>query len=107
MNREIRKKIKAGFIRNNNLEWFSHLQTYCDNINNQRQSTTGYKPIELWKAGYKPVKKSRLPNPDLKPNDFSNDKELRQRIEARISNKASAILKTQRIKKLEVYAYIY
>ena len=23
MNREIRKKIKAGFIQNNNLEWFS------------------------------------------------------------------------------------
>jgi len=43
-----------------------------------------------------------LPDPDLKPNDFSNDKELRQRIEARISNKASAILKTQKIKKLEV-----
>lgn len=53
MNREIRKKIKAGFIKNNNLEWFSHLQTYCDNINNQRQSTTGYKPIELWKPLYK------------------------------------------------------
>ena len=31
MNREIRKKIKAGFIRNNNLEWFSKLQTI--NIN--------------------------------------------------------------------------
>ena len=102
MNREIRKKIKAGFIRNNNLEWFSHLQTYCDNINNQRQSTTGYKPIELWKAGYKPVRKATLPNPDLKPNDFSNDKQLRQRIEARIVNKASAILKNQKIKKLQI-----
>ena len=31
MNREIRKKIKAGFIQNNNLEWFSKLQTI--NIN--------------------------------------------------------------------------
>ena len=102
MNREIRKKIKAGFIRNNSLEWVSKLQTYCDNINNQRQSTTGYKPIELWKPLYKPVRKGRLPNPDLKPNDLSNDQELRQRIEARISNKASAILKTQRIKKLQV-----
>jgi transposase InsO family protein len=102
MNREIRKKIKAGFIRNNNLEWFSHLQTYCDNINNQRQSTTGYKPIELWKPLYKPVRRTRLPNPDDKPNDFSNDKELRQRIESRILNKSTAILKTQRIKKLQV-----
>jgi len=32
MNREIKKKIKAGFVRNNNLEWVSHLQTYCDNV---------------------------------------------------------------------------
>jgi hypothetical protein len=31
MNREIRKKIKADFIRNNNLEWVSKLQTI--NIN--------------------------------------------------------------------------
>ena len=31
MNRAIRKKIKAGFIRNNSLEWVSKLQTI--NIN--------------------------------------------------------------------------
>ena len=102
MNREIRKKIKAGFIKNNNLEWVSHLQTYVENINNQRQSTTGYKPIELWKPHYRQIPRNNLPNPDLRPNDFSNDEELRQRTEARIVNKASAILKTQRIKKLQV-----
>jgi hypothetical protein len=102
MNREIKKKIMAGFVRNNNLEWVSHLQTYCDNINNQRQSTTGYKPIELWKPQYKEVRRTRLPDPDLKPNDFSNDKELRQRIESRITNKAKAILASQKAHQYEL-----
>jgi len=106
MNREIKKKIKAGFVRNNNLEWVSHLQTYCDNINNQRQSTTGYKPIELWKPLYQPVNRTRLPDPDLKPNDFSNDKELRQRIESRITNKAKAILATQKAHQYQVGDYV-
>jgi hypothetical protein len=106
MNREIKKKIKAGFVRNNNLEWVSHLQTYCDNINNQRQSTTGYKPIELWKPEYKEVRRTRLPDPDLKPNDFSNDKELRQRIESRITNKAKAILATQKAHQYQVGDYV-
>jgi len=102
MSREIRKKIKAGFIRSSSLEWVSKLQTYCDSISSQRQSTTGYKPVELWKPLYKPVKRGRLPSPELKPSDLSSGKELRQRTEARVLSKASAILKTQRVKKLQV-----
>jgi Rps23 Pro-64 3,4-dihydroxylase Tpa1-like proline 4-hydroxylase len=89
-----------------NLEWVSHLQTYCDNINNQRQSTTGYKPIELWKPEYKQVRTTQLPNPDLKPTDLSNDAELRQRIESRITNKAKAVLASQKAHQFHIGDFV-
>jgi hypothetical protein len=38
----------------------------------------------------------------LKPNDFSNDKELRQRIESRITNKAKAILASQKARQYQL-----
>ncbi len=36
MNKEIWKKLRAGFVRFNSLEWVQHLQQYVNNINNQR-----------------------------------------------------------------------
>jgi hypothetical protein len=53
MNREIRKKTKAGFVRNNDLVWADHLQDYCENINNQKVARTGISPNQLWSPGYK------------------------------------------------------
>lgn len=53
MNREIRRKTKAGFIRNNDLVWFKHLQSYVDNINNQKSTRKGgMSPNETWSKGY-------------------------------------------------------
>ena len=40
MIKEIRKKIRNGFIKHNNLEWVNYLQDYVDNINNQRHGRT-------------------------------------------------------------------
>ena len=52
MNKELRKKMKAGFIRHNNLVWYGDdgkvLQSYCDNINNQKAARTGLSPNDLW-----------------------------------------------------------
>ena len=47
-NREMRKKIKAGLIHNNNLIWRPHLQKYVMNINNQQNSRTKLTPNQLW-----------------------------------------------------------
>jgi len=52
VNREIRKKIRAGFIKHNNLRWVQHLQTYVDNINNQKKSGKNQTPNEIWTPGY-------------------------------------------------------
>jgi hypothetical protein len=51
MNREIRKKTKAGFIRNNNHEWVQYLDAYVQNINNQANSKTRLPPERLWIQG--------------------------------------------------------
>jgi len=52
MNREIRKKIRSGFVRHNNFLWVDHLQTYVNNINNQKQIGQTQTPNERWTPGY-------------------------------------------------------
>ena len=55
MNREIRKKIKAGFIRQNNHVWTANdLQDYIANINSQPTQKSKLMPRELWTPGYNP-----------------------------------------------------
>jgi len=55
MNRTLRRKIKAGFIRNNNLIWFPFLPNYCTNINNEQSSRNHMTPNLLWSQGYNPL----------------------------------------------------
>ena len=72
MNRELRKKIRAGFIKDDNLEWSKYLNDYCDNINSQRSSTTGYTPNQLWTPKYIKFKSSNTNNePPKKLTDYS------------------------------------
>lgn len=56
VNREVRKKIKAGFIRNNDnqFRWNQQLNDYIRNINNQQSSITHFTPNQLWSQGYNP-----------------------------------------------------
>ena len=51
MNQELRKKIRDGFVRRDNLEWVEHLQTYVDNINNQIPEGQKHSPNEIWTLG--------------------------------------------------------
>lgn len=47
-NKEIRKYIREGFVRHNNLNYVDHLQDYLDAYNSTKHSTTGYDPSTLW-----------------------------------------------------------
>lgn len=51
-NQEIKKRIREGFVRNNELEWVQHLQDYIFNINHQHHSRNGFTPALLWRPGY-------------------------------------------------------
>jgi hypothetical protein len=70
MNRELRKKIRAGFIKNNNLKWVNMLSIYCDNINNQRSTNTKYTPNQIWTKGY--IQSNTTIPIDEKENDFTD-----------------------------------
>jgi hypothetical protein len=53
-NREIRKKIKAGYLRNNNKVWIQHLPAYVLNINAQVSSRKNVSANQLWRPGHPP-----------------------------------------------------
>ena len=86
MNRELRRKIKAGFIRNNNRVWYPHLQAYVDNLNNQINSKSKLSANDLWTPGYVPPVG---PVPPLVPlNENMNLQQRKQYKEAFIEDQA-------------------
>lgn len=48
-NSQLRKMLREYMIRNNNQKWVPYLQACCDNKNTQKLSTTGKRPIDVWK----------------------------------------------------------
>lgn len=54
-NREIRKKIKSGYIRQNTKTWTIHLDDYVININSQASSRKNVSAKQLWRPGNPPV----------------------------------------------------
>ena len=76
MNAELRKKIRDGFVRNNNLEWVKPLQTYVRNINNQVPARGKYTPNELYEVGYNKPTKGSLE--DIIIDDKSDLKDIRK-----------------------------
>jgi len=67
-NREIRKKIKSGFVRHNNLLWAPHLQTYVRNINNQKKIGENETPQEQWANGFNAPIPPAIPNAQIVQN---------------------------------------
>ena len=67
-NREVRKIIRAGFVRNNNFVWSPHLASYIANINSQRNARSKQVPNSLWVQGYTP-----LPAGHVRANGPLND----------------------------------
>ena len=88
MNREIRRKIKAGIVRNNNFVWNAFLQDYCQNINNQRNARSGLTANQLWSAGYNPHPPHHIVPPVQPLNDNMNNQQRKNYNEALIDNKA-------------------
>lgn len=54
MNQTIRRKLKAIFLKNNNLVWQPFLQQVINNINVQKHSKTKTVPNDIWRPGYVP-----------------------------------------------------
>jgi hypothetical protein len=92
MNREVRKKIKAGMIRNNNFLWFANLQAYIENINNQQSSRNSQTPNRLWTQGYNPHAPNHVLPAQQPLNDNMNIQQRQDYQEAFIDNRARQIV---------------
>jgi hypothetical protein len=90
MNREIRKKIKAGLIRNNDYVWAPRLQSYVDNINNSVNSTSKLTPNQLWTQGYNPHPANHIVPMGIQLNDNMNIAQRQLYQEANILRRAHA-----------------
>lgn len=74
INREMRKKMKANFVRTNRLIWFPYLQNFCNNINNQKSSVTKFTPNQLWREGRQEIEEVDEPLPQkLRTDDYTLD----------------------------------
>jgi len=95
-NREVRKVIKAGFVRNNNFVWSPHLASYIANINSQQNARSRQTPNSLWTQGYTP-----LPAGHVRANGPLNDnlnQQQRQDIQhAYILDRTQRLLQTGNI----------
>ena len=54
-NKQIRRIIRANFIRNNNFIWTPHLAQYISNLNSQVKARSKQSPDDLWTPGYNPL----------------------------------------------------
>lgn len=87
MNREVRRKIKAGFVRSNTLIWNNPLQDYIQNINNQQSSKNHLTPNQLYTEGYNPRRNQAIP-PQQPLNDAMNLRQRQAYQEAFVDNRA-------------------
>ena len=96
MNRELRRKIKAGIIRNNNSRWNENLQDYVMNINNQQNSRNGMTPNQLWSPGFHPHPQDHvLPEPTILHDDMTKQQKMNYN-ETLIDNRARDLLSSGR-----------
>ena len=73
-NNILRKMIREGFVRNNNLNWVNHLSDYLYNRNHSKHGTTKYKPVELWRQGREKLTKDNTTPELLQASDRIKEK---------------------------------
>jgi hypothetical protein len=93
VNREIRKKIRAGMIESNSLSWVDRLDDYIENINSQQGLRNHVTPNQLWKPGYHPPPRNRVePGEVPKLSDNVTNEERLQYNRAVIRKRAEKLL---------------
>jgi hypothetical protein len=91
-NSMLRNRIRAGFAKNNDLEWVKHLQNYVDNINNQKPQGGLLTPNQLWTQGYTSMstadKKKMKTEAIVEPTDKSSVEDLKKYKRKQLLDKA-------------------
>ena len=87
-NGTLRRKIRAGFLRHDDLEWYEHLPEYVVNMNVQKPTRGGYSAKELWSPLYTKVDKKKMLDIDIEVDDKSTKKEIIQHQQAILVKRA-------------------
>lgn len=87
-NKTIRLKLAEVMVRNNNLEWVTHLQNVIQNINQSRISGSKFTPDDLWSEGYHPPE-DHEPDFDIeRPKDTDSGARIRKYHQTKMIEKA-------------------
>ena len=100
INREIRKKIRIGVATTDSFNWVQHLQSYCDNINDQKSTRTKFKPNELWTQGYNAPANNRVQAQEI--DDRSTPQEIQRHVQAETVKSAKKMLDKGHVEDLNV-----
>jgi hypothetical protein len=96
INQEIRRRTRAGFIKNNNFQWYKYLQAYAKNINDTQSARYGRTPNELWNSD--PYVKPSAVIPDVtKPTDKMTAAQLRNQQRALLNERNNRLLTGDRV----------
>ena len=94
-NNLLRKMIREGFIRNNNLIWVDNLDQYIENRNNSKHSTTKYTPNQIWKEGReKSSKLTKKEKEAIRQDDkiTLDEEDILNKVVVRLEDKAGKML---------------
>ena len=104
-NGKLRKMMRDGFLRNQNFDWYNYLQSYCDNRNDSKHSSTKATPNQLWTQGrvaipiMTPAERERVRNNDQIP---VNDVERRKKAYVNLQAKATKMLERHNAAQFQV-----
>lgn len=100
----LRKMIREGFIRNNNLDWIHYLDDYIENRNNTKHSTTKHTPAQVWEPGRKRIdkldddEKEYIRSEDPIPH---NRNDILNKVTVNLEHKAKKMLERFEVDKFE------
>jgi transposase InsO family protein len=107
-NGQLRRLIRANFVRRSDLVWIEDLQMLLDNHNGTKQKLTKFAPNDIWSEGrkrprIKKIKEEEISTPQDELGDLPPDRDENIEIATdRISDKAEKQLKKLRNQELAV-----
>jgi transposase InsO family protein len=99
-NLHLRKMIREGFVRNNNLNWTRELPNYLEARNTTKHTRIKFTPAQVWTATREPLATRR--NIPSYGNDILTQKQIQQRVKQRTVSNAKKTLEKYNDEKFTV-----
>ena len=87
-NNILRKMMRENFIRTNSLNWIDYLDTFIENRNNSKHSTTKQTPNQVWTAGRDKLERITAQEQERLNNTITNDtQEIQHKVAYKLEKK--------------------